>query len=29
MWLSDDDLERLRELQRRIDDCLHPINAGL
>lgn len=29
MWLSDDDLERLRELQRRIDDRLHPINAGL
>ena len=29
MWLTDDDLERLRELQRRIDDCLHPINAGL
>lgn len=29
MWLSDDDLERLRELQRRIDDHLHPIGAGV
>ncbi len=29
MWLSDDDLERLRELQRRIDDHLHPIDAGV